>query len=255
MHTSGATAIAGTSISGSGEHHSRVLLYSGGLDSFIASRLLNASYRRVYIPVGSRYSSKERSWIDAAWVLNDMLKVTKLERSDGFVPQRNVMLVTLAQAFADADEVVLCGVRGEYSRDKHPRFYRDMSRLLSYTAGKPVKVWSPFERMTKSEAVAEYLRQGYQPSDLLQLTVSCYDPEARACGRCMSCFRRWVALENNGLAQFEHWDAPPWQATKFKSPGVLRSLPPGMWLDFAMAQRDVVKAYYNVWKRGALRAS
>lgn len=231
----------------------RVLLYSSGLDSYIASRLLGPAYRPVYVDIGSRYGGKEAWWISQhhpqTEILRSAIYLGNLEREDGFVPQRNTLLITLVQAQYDADEVVLCGVRGEYSRDKHPRFYRDTSQLLSYTAGKPVKVWSPFRRLTKSQAVKLYLDRGYPPADLINDTVSCYDASSFACGRCMSCFRRWVALENNGLAQEQAWGSPPWSSTSFSSPSTLRRLPVRQWLDFARAQRDVATAYYRLHRR------
>lgn len=227
----------------------RVILYSGGLDSFIGAALLEREqpgWKKVYFNIGSRYSAKEAMLLPGDVYHYRAIRLAGLERDDGFVPQRNVLLVTAAQAFNDADEIALCGVRGEYSRDKHPTFYRQASQLLSYTAGKPVRVFSPFERKTKSQAVAMYLKAGLPIAPLLQ-TVSCYHPTERACGECMSCFRRWVALENNGLQQ--EWSKPPWDNVRRAPLSSLRQLPPRAWWDFAMAQRDVVFAYHRLHQR------
>lgn len=233
-----------------------IILYSGGLDSFIGWNLLahtrpggNIGLVSTYFDLHTRYASKERQRFTGNIDIHDLIGMERLERPDGFLPQRNVMLVTAAAAhYPDADEIVLCGVRGEYSRDKHPQFYERMTRLLSYTAGRPVRVFSPFERMTKSQAVRAYLAAGL-PRDLLFGTVSCYDAKSNACGRCMSCFRRWVALENNGMAKDETWDVPPWESTTFSSPSALRSLPKRVWWDFALAQRDVGLAYIRLRRR------
>ena len=51
---------------------------------------------------------------------------------------------------------------------------------------------------TKAQLVAEYLRAW--PPDLLYETVSCYDAGG-FCGRCQSCFRRWIAMSANGLEE------------------------------------------------------
>src|SRR5678815_2481898 len=133
-----------------------ILLYSGGLDSYIAHYLLTQDgtpWECVYVDLGSRYSAKEKRTLllphDTLY-----LPLGGLEQDDGFLPQRNPMLITFAQAAYDADNVALCAVRGEYSRDKHPEFFKRLSGLLSYTAGKQVRVGSPLARMTKTQAVS-----------------------------------------------------------------------------------------------------
>lgn len=227
----------------------RVILYSGGLDSFAGFHLLNkrnpGEWTKAYARIGSRYEQKELAHLPGDVYLSENIRIGRLERPDGFVPQRNVLLVTNAQAVWDADEIALCGVRGEYSRDKHPAFYREMTKLLTYTAGKPVRVFSPFERMTKTQALRAAIRAGAS-IDALLATVSCYSPGEVACGECMSCFRRWTALENNNLTQ--EWARDPWQTT-FASASNLRKLPVGMMGDFARAQWDVVTAYGKLWRR------
>lgn len=245
----------------------RVILYSSGLDSFCGFHLLERQappgehWKRVYFDLGTKYADRELKSLALGDMSNmdggDILLLGDYEQEDGFVPQRNALLVTLAQAVYGADEIALCGVRGEFSRDKHPQFYRQMSKLLSYTAGKPVKVFSPFEKLTKSQALRAYLRvfgTGEDKSvvpEVISHTVSCYSGEDKPCGQCASCFRRWVALENNGLAGYEEllWKEPPWIAYKKKPVGTLRSLPKSQWLDFAAAQRDVITAYARLIRR------
>lgn len=223
-----------------------VLLYSGGLDSYVAHYLLtqgpNAEpWELVYIDLGGRYSAKEKATLvlphDTLY-----LPLGGLEQEDAFLPQRNPMLLAFAQAAYDADRVALCAVRGEYSRDKHPEFFRRMSSLLSYTAGKPVRAFSPLARMTKTQAVAAYVATGGDVEELLR-TVSCYDPTSRSCGKCMSCYRRWVALANNGIRAA--WDFPPWiwmQEQKLR-PARLLGLPLSQWPDFGRAQWDALRAH------------
>lgn len=234
-----------------------VLLYSSGLDSFIAYHLLprNEDWLNAYLNLDSRYSRKE-SWaleeVRLPYAIWDFPIARYREQGDGFVPQRNLLMVSFAQALYDADQVAMAAVRGEYSRDKHPSFFKQASKLLSYTAGKPVRVFSPLASMTKTQAVTAYLKQGGDPDVLLQ-TVSCYDPVLAACGRCMSCYRRWVALENNELEQ--DWDYPPWEWIKEnrKPLSSLKRLPMSQYLDFARAQVDAVKAHIRRSRRAARR--
>ena len=44
-----------------------------------------------------------------------------------------------------------------------------------------------------------YLDDGGSIPDLLDYTVSCYSSDYFLCGRCMSCFRRWVAEVLNDI--------------------------------------------------------
>lgn len=233
-----------------------VVLYSGGLDSFIGARLLEQreAVKRVYVDINSRYTERElRSIDDDTFILNGP-DMSASERDDGFVPQRNLLFVTLAQAHFNADRVALCAVRGEYSRDKHRKFFRDASKLLSYTAGKPVDVFTPFARMTKSQAVKHAIATRIaDPDALIHMTISCYSGQAGHCGRCMSCFRRWIALENNGIVADRQWQTPPWervpQFTRREAVQRMLKLPLAAWPDFLLAQRDVVSAYIRLWRR------
>lgn len=240
----------------------KILLYSGGLDSYIAWRMLDYARGGEWTPVylaltGSRYREKEMGMMPFP---KDRLLIRTvafgmehgLEREDAYIPQRNTLLVTLAQAHFDADEVALCAVDGEYSRDKHASFFNKVSDLLSYTAGKPVHVFSPLVGSTKAQAVSNALAIGVTPEELIA-TVSCYDPVSRACGACMSCFRRWVALEANSIA-WDGYDQKPWEwiSKGHSSTGNLLRLPPSEWLKFGRAQADVLVAYFNLVRRRAL---
>lgn len=227
----------------------RVLLYSGGLDSFIASSLWDRALTCVYYDLGTAYSAKERALLPTFVTVRNTIKLGHIERNDSWVPQRNTLLVTLAQAEFDADEIALCAVRGEFSRDKHPQFYKRVSALLSYTAGKPVRVFTPFAKRTKTQAVRRYIDTG-QPIAALLKTVSCYAASELACGHCMPCFRRWVAFENNGIAQFQKWGVAPWHNTTFRSVGEFKAnMPLRTWYDFGIANADVLTAYARLAMR------
>ena len=45
-------------------------------------------------------------------------------------------------------------------------------------------------------------------------SYSCYEGEEKHCGHCKACFRKWVALENNGIITgVEYWQKVPWEAS------------------------------------------
>lgn len=187
----------------------RIILYSGGLDSFICLWLLRRQsddWTPVYFDLNLRYTTKEIMHMSRADGLNFVLTILdlgELERHDAYVPQRNVMLCAAAQALYSASEIALCSVADDVYADNTTEFHTRMAELLSHTAGYPVRVFSPLlgaglEALTKVEAVAEYLRLGGDP-EMLRKTVSCYDPVEVSCGRCKACTRRNAALAANGI--------------------------------------------------------
>jgi hypothetical protein len=157
----------------------------------------------LYVPLGHKYEASERAAIarlesrcpELSVAFGPTVAIGQYEQPDGYIPYRNLVLAVMG-ATPDADRVYLGAVRGESCRDKSGRFLRDLSRLLTYLRGRKVSVLAPFRHLTKAQLVAKYLRSW--PPDRLYDTVSCYDPEG-FCGRCRSCWRRWIAMKANGL--------------------------------------------------------
>ena len=59
-------------------------------------------------------------------------------------------------------------------------------------------VFSPFWEMTKGDIVKWFLDE-VGNVDALHQTVGCYHASIHQCGRCGSCFRKWVAFKVNGI--------------------------------------------------------
>ena len=55
------------------------------------------------------------------------------------------------------------------------------------------------EKTTKSEIIKWYIEHDYPINDLYH-TTSCYHPVEMFCGSCPSCFRKWCAFHDNGIA-------------------------------------------------------
>lgn len=201
-----------------------VLLFSGGLDSFIYWRLLDYP-PLLYFQLGHRYQQAEMYSFDAlqaalrarempfSLTITDRLYMGDLERDDAFIPFRNPLFFMVAAAmFPEADRLYLGALRGESSRDKSRAFFRRMSGLVSYTAGRRIAIAAPFHHWTKTRLVAEYVKRWPDDIDLLRLTTSCYHaaPGDTGCGQCMACFRRWVAMTLNGIDEPYHHPPAQW---------------------------------------------
>lgn len=191
----------------------RVLLFSGGLDSFILWHLLDKP-ATLYCLLGHKYQKREYDTIQrlAAFCpeleprFTTRARCGDLEfRGTGHIPFRNLAL-TMAAAWEGYSTIILGALAGETSRDKSRKFARDASRLLSYLEEPPLTIVLPARGMTKRELVRLFLQRFPEKRDLLRMTSSCYnvaddDQRYAGCGACIACFRRWVALSLNGIEE------------------------------------------------------
>lgn len=205
----------------------KLLLYSGGLDSFIASHLFRPD-RCLYVDLKSRYSDKEiANLVPPAYgelvFDHEILNLQHFERPDLIIPQRNAFLI-LAGALYGGSEIMLGATQGDRSKDKDLVFASRMNELLAHIwspqhwlmAGRTINVTLPMRELSKRELVRRYLRTGGDPA-LLQLCVSCYDSDSIRCGRCKACARKWMALVLNGVEC--RFDADP---SDYFSPETIR---------------------------------
>ncbi len=194
-----------------------LLLLSGGLDSVMLWRLLDEPLA-AYVRLGHRYQDSEIAALHRMPIqfqVVNRLRLGDLEEGDGHIAYRNLLLATtVAAVFPDVDTIYLGALRGESSRDKTPAFFHQLSTLLSYAERRRVEVTAPALHLTKTKLVALYRERFPSAADLDWLldSRSCYQHhryDTIGCGRCMACFRRWVAMSNNRI--HEAYDYHPWE--------------------------------------------
>lgn len=177
-----------------------VLLYSGGMDSYIAWHYLRKP-KTIYVNLGHRYVDKELDAIaltipDTVVLLCDW--VGQHEQPDAFIPSRNLLLATAASILG-YDEIYLIAQKDEMSlADRSQPFFEQTSSLLSMLLEKKVRVSTPFAEVDKTDMVQWYVDNDLDVTQLLQ-TVGCYRSTSGHCGNCPACLRRWVALMNNDI--------------------------------------------------------
>jgi len=184
---------------------SDVLLFSGGLDSYIASFYLKEPLC-LFIDLKHRYADIEKNTIknlreymtNQIIIEENILHLSKWEREDAIIPLRNIYMSMIATNYGD--NVWVVGVEGDLTHDKNPHAFEKMSRFLTHFCDRPISVDSPFWNMTKTEHVRWYIENGYSISELLK-TYSCFSPSGLHCGHCSSCFRRWIAMFVNGIEE------------------------------------------------------
>ena len=198
----------------------RILLFSGGLDSYAAWHLLGKP-TPLYFALGHRYERAERATIaylertnpGLDVLIDNRVSLDDIEQPDAHIPLRNALLIALAAATQDPDVIYIGALRGESSRDKSMKFLRITEEMLSFLRNKPIRIEAPFLRLTKADVVKRLIKEKPDAVAGIQDTFSCYTyavprSDYKGCGRCMACFRRWVALSLNDISeQYEH---EPW---------------------------------------------
>lgn len=182
--------------------YKRILLYSGGLDSYIAYHYLETP-QTLYMAIGHKYENWELEAVRSTLpqtIVNTDLELGKWEEDDANLPMRNALLCMMAAYYSDT--IYLVVQKGEMTiPDRSHKFFYEFPNWLSFLNNRQIQVSTPFTEMTKTEMVAWYLRQGLPPEDLYS-TRSCFSLEhSQPCGVCAACFRRWVAFTNNGISE------------------------------------------------------
>jgi 7-cyano-7-deazaguanine synthase len=121
-----------------------------------------------------------------------------------WVPARNLVLLSVATAFAEAKgyDVIVLGNNleeaGAYP-DNEPEFIARFNDLLPFAVGdgKRVRVEMPVGNLMKHEIVA----LGKQVNAPMHLTWSCYRAGTLHCGTCGPCYMRRKAFEINGIEE------------------------------------------------------
>lgn len=231
---------------------SDVLLFSGGLDSYILWHLLGFP-TAVYVKLGHKYQAQELETLSNLRATHagaltiytlDGPQIGRTEEADGHIPHRNLHLMTTVSSWLHPKRIYYGALLGETSRDKTGKFIRMTGRLLSYDEGMRVRIVAPARRWTKTGLVRRYLKRMNGDDRLLHQTRSCYEPGEVACGKCVACFRRWVAFANNGI--YADWQHAPWEMEYRIESRYLLQNPIREWPGILANQLDALRALHNV---------
>jgi 7-cyano-7-deazaguanine synthase len=198
-----------------------VLLYSGGLDSYLCT-VLHRPDLLLYVDMGTDYGNVEASRVRIPPGFENRFTLTQLdlarwEYPNRIIPARNAHLALVAAQYGDV--IWLGATAGDRTADKDDGFAARMNDLFAHLYqpqwwlpdGRTVTVELPVKKFTKRALVRAYLDSGYLPEDLTSGTFSCYTPRgAEHCGECKPCVRRWVALAACGVDP--GYDSRPWVA-------------------------------------------
>ena len=113
----------------------KILLYSGGMDSWLMNKLWKPDIL-VYVNLHGRYNAQEISHLPENCQILDF-DLSKYERPDKIIPLRNLFLVMLATITYTEEkdeeiEILLGATAGDRVLDKSLIFAEKTSDLLTY---------------------------------------------------------------------------------------------------------------------------
>ena len=120
----------------------------------------------------------------------------QLDQPPTYVPNRNMLFLALAAAFAEAKGVTDV-FYGAQAQDRYgywdctPEFLDRMNAVLLLNRRQPIVLHAPFMMMRKSEILKIGLDLGVNYAE----TWSCYRGEDQPCGVCPSCVERRAAFD------------------------------------------------------------
>lgn len=225
-----------------------VVILSGGMDSTITMRLAVQKYGKENVSALTFfYGQKQKREIDMAKMSTNMLGVkhkvvdasflgeiskgfsanvdTEMEmptirdvlgdpRPKTYVPNRNMILMSIAAAYAEVNNVdtVLCGlqVHDEYGyHDTTQRWVDKINDVLSENRIIKIKLTAPFSKLSKYDEL-NILQELDGNLMLTAFTLTCYNPNAQheSCGQCPSCSERIANFAKIGASDPVSYSVP-----------------------------------------------
>ena len=186
----------------------KVLLYSGGMDSWLIDKIWKPDIK-LYVNIHTRYSEKELEKLDTSNVQVFDFPLGMWERDDAIIPLRNLYLVMVACNITGSEDVEIClgATNGDRVLDKSYEFVNKTNDLLNYLyqpqhwipEGKKVKVCIDFKDKTKTDLIKLFVENGGNIDDAFKQSFSCYNPvDGHECWSCKPCFRKFVSFAVNG---------------------------------------------------------
>jgi 7-cyano-7-deazaguanine synthase in queuosine biosynthesis len=194
----------------------KVLLISGGMDSYMGYFIAKKKYRNVkglYVDYGYPYAKMEHKTISNFKINCDFKDLSYLKeyQKEGekywgeIFPGRNWILCILAgELIKKRGEIWLMAVGGEIKKkwgDKSIYMLDKGSKILSNYYNKDISIETPFSNLTKGELVEMYLKKGGKINNLKK-TAGCHyinNLNELPCGKCMGCLHRFVAMQRVGI--------------------------------------------------------
>lgn len=139
-------------------------------------------------------------------------------RPKTYVPNRNMILMSVAAAFAEVENIdrIVMGlqIHDEYGyHDTTARFVEKINAVLSENRIIKIKVVAPFADLNKYDEI-KILKEVDGNIDMLKNTLTCYRPHENgdSCGVCPSCSERIANFAKAGIIDpIKYATTIPWE--------------------------------------------
>lgn len=186
-------------------YNRRVLLYSGGMDSWLIDKIWKPDVR-LFVDMGTASSRAERMRLPESVKIVEFQSLGQFERQSDFIlPLRNLYLLAIASMYGN--EICLGANATDANLDKTPEFAQRASELLTYMYGpqkwtdaRNIRVDVSFRAYTKGDLLRLYLEGGGDWETAYRETFSCFTPnDGRECHCCRACFLKMAAFFDAGI--------------------------------------------------------
>lgn len=177
----------------------KVLLYSGGTDSWLIDKIWKPD-KKIYINIHGFYSDVEISKLPKDVEIIDFPFLGKTEELDtNFVPLRNLYFLMIASNFGN--EICYGATRSDRgSKDKREEFLDKTQDIIdfclkgnSYTKDRDIKIIKDFVKLNKFEIIDLYLKKGGTIDKFVEESFSCYHSiNGKECMHCKQCYKKFM---------------------------------------------------------------
>ena len=185
----------------------KILLYSGGMDSWLINKLWNPDIC-LYVNMHTKYSENEISKLPKNVQVIDF-PLGQWERDDAIIPLRNLYLIMVACNMTEDEDVKIClgATAGDRVLDKSEEFVTKANIQLNYLyqpqhwipKGKKVEICIDYKGYTKKKLIQQFVAEGGNLEEAFSQSFSCYNPvDGKECWQCKPCFRKFIAFALNG---------------------------------------------------------
>lgn len=229
----------------------KVLLYSGGMDSWLMSKLWKPDIK-LYVDMKTRYSENELARIRKEPDVQVVeFPLGQWEREDAIIPLRNLYLAMVACNVTGSEdvEILIGATAGDRVLDKSPEFVNKATDLLSYLytpqhwilEGKKVRVCIDYKQYTKTDLLKMFKEQGGDLEEAFTRSFSCYNPvDGHECWHCKPCFRKFTAFSEAG---YEFSDDVARTVCSYIKTDILPGIEAGTYGRGEKEEHDIVDVY------------
>lgn len=177
----------------------KVLLYSGGTDSWLIDKLWKPD-KKIYININGFYSSDEIQKLPNEVEIIEFPYLGKIEnKKTNFVPLRNLYFLMIASNYGD--EICYGATKSDRgSKDKREEFIKKAEDIINYclqgnsfAKDRKIKIEKKYSKKNKFEIIQEYLDTGGKIETFVEESFSCYhSKDGKECMQCKQCYKKFL---------------------------------------------------------------